>query len=303
MDEVEAFSLLARFAQAKAEGRAVKIDRISKPDPSDLVSAGSLMSGKYVVHIDDGEPVPVPWDEEEARKHVGKAWRTKGNSTAQVFIIGQYTGGNAWKGTSDWARDWSGFEYAEPQWGTDSCNWDWKPCVKAPALNPIYAKLAVFAQAMAGHARVKLQQTKRDGVPYAAIEAYQFELEVGGAEGTNECARSFEEAGYEVVSVLYPQYREWTSKDAKSHVGFAHRRLNVLWPGTAFMDGIIGHMSESGGRLWSADSAYWENWSGCDYAKPAWGTCPSNWDWKPCRVITGYAPASAGSPTATTEET
>lgn len=294
MNKVEAFSLLASFAQAKAEGRKVTINdpkMTSEPDPSRLVSAARLMSGQFFVHISEEAAPLVPWDEEEAKKYVGKAWRAKGINPVQLSILGQYPGGNAWKEKSDWERDWSGFEYAEPKWGTDSCAWDWKPCAKAPAPEPVYSQLAVFARGMAAGARVKLQRTKRDGKPYAGYECEQYELGVCGAEGLNECAVTFEDAGYEVAAVLYPQYREWTSKDAKEHTGFAHRRCNVLLPGNIHMDGIIGHMSESGGRLWPADSAYWDYWGGSYYAKPVWGTCPSTWDWKPCRVITGYLTA------------
>lgn len=72
------------------------------------------------------EPTPRPWNAEDARGHVGKAWRCGTESG----IIGVYDERSfePWKSDDGAWLVWEGYEYAEPKWGTDPSAWNWQKC-------------------------------------------------------------------------------------------------------------------------------------------------------------------------------
>ncbi len=79
------------------------------------------------------KPTPRPWNAEDARRHVGKAWRLEGSDA--IGMIGVFTGVNdSPTGFIPWPENhpawfaWEGYEYAEPKWGTDPSAWNWKKC-------------------------------------------------------------------------------------------------------------------------------------------------------------------------------
>ena len=71
------------------------------------------------------KPTPRPWNAEDARRHVGFAYRT----SARIGIIGVLPSGELSSGREDcYWQHWEGCEYAEPKWGTDPSAWNWQKC-------------------------------------------------------------------------------------------------------------------------------------------------------------------------------
>lgn len=71
------------------------------------------------------KPAPRPWNAEDARRHVGFAYRT----SARIGIIGILPSGELSCGTdSSYWDDWEGDEYATPIPGTDPSTWNWQKC-------------------------------------------------------------------------------------------------------------------------------------------------------------------------------
>lgn len=68
--------------------------------------------------------VPRDWTEEDAKKHVGYAWRSHLSDNYPGLIVHANAS----------ALRWSECEYAAPIPGTDPAKWGWKPCkVEVPA--------------------------------------------------------------------------------------------------------------------------------------------------------------------------
>lgn len=71
------------------------------------------------------KPTPRPWNAEDARRHVGFAYRT----SARIGIIGVLPSGELSSGREDcYWQQWEGDEYATPIPGTDPSTWNWQKC-------------------------------------------------------------------------------------------------------------------------------------------------------------------------------
>lgn len=127
MELKDAFKELARFAEARARGAAVVLGNGRRLDGRRLdgtdgftgsgVDANTFMSHAIKEII---EPkVLRDWTAEDARKHVGFAWRLgpKDSTPGLIPADGFHSG-----------IRWDGREYAAPIPGTDPAKWDWKPC-------------------------------------------------------------------------------------------------------------------------------------------------------------------------------
>lgn len=62
------------------------------------------------------KPTQRPWNEEDAKRHIGFAWRDPGDAYACLILPG-YT-----------ETPWCCREFAFPIPGTDPATWDWKKC-------------------------------------------------------------------------------------------------------------------------------------------------------------------------------
>lgn len=136
MEIKDAFKELARFAEARARGAEVVLvspgvvpHHYKSPGIEGLsVDALAFMRSWTIQEIIE-PTVTRPWNAEDARRHVGFAYRTK---PGVVTLIGVTTDGQIATNPGYWAQ-WPG-EYATPIPGTDPAKWDWKPCnVEVPA--------------------------------------------------------------------------------------------------------------------------------------------------------------------------
>lgn len=72
------------------------------------------------------KPTARPWNAEDAKRHVGFAYRTSGG---RIGIIGVLPDGSPASGMQqDYWRHWSQDFYARPLPGTDPATWDWQKC-------------------------------------------------------------------------------------------------------------------------------------------------------------------------------
>ena len=98
----------------------VCVERKSEYSESWTPSPAQGMNFEYRV-----KPTPRPWNAEDARRHVGFAYRT----SARIGIIGILPSGELSCGTdSSYWDDWEGDEYATPIPGTDPSTWNWQKC-------------------------------------------------------------------------------------------------------------------------------------------------------------------------------
>ena len=81
--------------------------------------------GHTLIHEYRVKPTPRPWNAEDARRHVGFAYRT----SARIGIIGVLPSGELSSGREDcYWQHWEGDEYATPIPGTDPSAWNWQKC-------------------------------------------------------------------------------------------------------------------------------------------------------------------------------
>lgn len=278
METSKALKQLAEFARAKAEGRSMTISGPgvqggNGKDASYFVSAKAIALGNVGFKTTDAGPAQAAWDVEEAKKHVGKAWRA--GEHACMFIVGHYADGHSWD-EKKWAEmDWTGHQYAEPKWGTDISEWEWKSCLKRVPGADDFLHLAEVAEALVSGAKVRIREQGSD---------IDTEYHLGGRGGNPEqlCAHMFSR-GDEVISFSFPSYKSWRPEDASHHMGMAFR---LSAQGNEGYCGIIGQHSD--GSPWVAQSYGEREWSLHEWAQPIWGTCPSTWNWRKCAHITKY---------------
>lgn len=128
MELKDAFKELARFAEARARGAAVVMGNGRRLDGTDGFTGLGVDANTFMSHTikEIIEPkVLRDWTAEDARKHVGFAWRLgpKDSTPGLIPADGFHSG-----------IRWDGREYAAPIPGTDPAKWDWKPCkVEVPA--------------------------------------------------------------------------------------------------------------------------------------------------------------------------
>lgn len=87
-------------------------------------SNGRIFSEIYWTGTSDEyrvKPVARPWNAEDARRHVGFAFRFAGQSPAVHIIMPSHCDGKP-----EWHS--IGCEYARPIPGTDPATWDWQKC-------------------------------------------------------------------------------------------------------------------------------------------------------------------------------
>lgn len=130
--EKKVWSELETFARAMQRGARVLLSdgNMVTPgtDPTGVHVSASVLRQYPIKEII--EPAVLrDWTAEDAKKHVGFAWRTgPGDSTPGLIPADGY----------NYCIRWGGREYATPIPGTDPAKWDWKPCkVEVPAEKPI----------------------------------------------------------------------------------------------------------------------------------------------------------------------
>ena len=140
MEIKDAFKELARFAEARARGAAVVLGNGRRLDGTDGFTGLGVDANTFMSHTikEIIEPkVLRDWTAEDARKHVGFAWRLgPKDSTPGLIPADSFHSGIRWDGR----------EYAAPIPGTDPSKWDWKPCkVEVPASEPVKSSFDVLA--------------------------------------------------------------------------------------------------------------------------------------------------------------
>ncbi len=149
MNEQQAWKELAKVAEARARGATVTLRNEKSPEiltisaPGDHIGLDARSFISFGWRINDiAEPTVLrDWTAEDAKKHVGFAYRT----AARIGIIGVLPDGNL--ATDDhvsYWRNWGPDQYATPIPGTDPAKWDWKPCkVEVPAEGPKADSVAI----------------------------------------------------------------------------------------------------------------------------------------------------------------
>lgn len=135
MEIKDAFKELARFAEARARGAAVRMSNGVTYDGSPD-KTGHGMDANRIMHNPISEIIEPttkrPWNADDTKRHVGFAYKT---GSGRIALIGLWLGGHAadLSDGSYW-ESWEGTKYAAPIPGTDPAAWDWKPCeVEVPA--------------------------------------------------------------------------------------------------------------------------------------------------------------------------
>ena len=139
--ETKIWRELELFAQAMQRGASVHLgdgNTVSPSgDPTGIHVSASVLRQYPILKII--EPTVLrDWTAEDARKHVGFAYRVAGDLLASGII------GMDLPGMKPWAEDrggvwtgWAGNQYAPIVVGTDPAKWDWKPCkVEVPVEAP-----------------------------------------------------------------------------------------------------------------------------------------------------------------------
>lgn len=147
MEIKDAFKELARFAEARARGAAVVLGNGRRLDGTGGFTGLGVGANTFMSHTikEIIEPkVLRDWTAEDARKHVGFAWRLgPKDSTPGLIPADSFHSGIRWDGR----------EYAAPIPGTDPAKWDWKPCkveVLAEKAKPAFDAISSLRQLVVG---------------------------------------------------------------------------------------------------------------------------------------------------------